>query len=184
MKTRRFVLLDRDGTIIADRNYLSDPDQVKLLPGAAQGLRRLQALGLGMAIMSNQSGVGRGYFSEADLTEIHQRLIEILKIEGVVLDGAFYCPHAPEDDCRCRKPRPGLVDQARQVLSFDPADCFVVGDKDSDVELGRGIGAITILVRPGQGGGLEGYPESGPDYIVDDLLAASIVIEKILAGRG
>ena len=119
MNQRRFVVLDRDGTIIEERHYLSDPDQIKLIPGAAGALRALKKLGLGLVVVTNQSAVGRGFFSEARLTEIHRRLLQMLAAENVEVDGVYFCPHVPDDRCLCRKPQVGMVQKAAQELSFD-----------------------------------------------------------------
>src|SRR5690348_8261786 len=97
MSRRRFVLLDRDGTLIVERNYLSRPDDVQLLPGALSGLQRLRRLGLGLAVITNQSGVARGYFDHAALDAVHARLRQLLHEGGVDLDGVYVCPHRPED---------------------------------------------------------------------------------------
>lgn len=178
MNPQRYVLSDRDGTMIVEREYLADPAGVVLLPGAAEGLRRLQAAGFGLAIVTNQSGIGRGYFDEAALAGVHARLRELLAAEGVALDGIFYCPHVDADDCRCRKPRPGLVEQAAQELKFDPRQAFVVGDKDVDIALGQAVGATSILVRTGYGAEHERKGTCRPDFVVDDLLAAAELIRK------
>ena len=121
MIPRRFVLLDRDGTLIVEKNYLSDPDQVELIPGAAAGLRRLAGCGLGLVVLTNQSGIGRGFFDEAKLAEIHQRLTGLLRTERVELDGIYFCPHHPDQACGCRKPQPELALRAAAELGFDAA---------------------------------------------------------------
>jgi D-glycero-D-manno-heptose 1,7-bisphosphate phosphatase len=113
---RPFAILDRDGTIIHERHYLSEPSQVELLPGAAAGLRQLRALGFGLVIVTNQSGLSRGFFDWTRLSQIHARLSQLLAAEDVRLDGIFVCPHLPEHDCRCRKPRPALVTRAAAAL--------------------------------------------------------------------
>lgn len=169
---RRFVLLDRDGTVIVDRDYLADPAGVELLPGAAEGLKRLRDLGLGLVIVSNQSGVGRGYFGIGDVERVNRRLAELLAARGVRLDGIYTCPHAPADGCRCRKPKPGLVDQAARQLGFDPESAFVIGDQPADMALGRAIGAVTLCI---------GGNHTGPaDHTVADLIEAASLIEVLL----
>ena len=180
MSEQQFVLLDRDGTIIVERNYLSDPDQVELLPGVAEGLHRLQNMGLGLVIITNQSGLGRGYFHEAQLDRVHQRMKTLLQAEDVILDGIYVCPHRPEEHCSCRKPNPGLVLAAASELGFEPSACLVIGDKPSDIELGRRIGATTFLVRTGYGMQSLTRAACQPDYIVDDLYEASQVISRQL----
>jgi len=180
---RRFVLLDRDGTIIVERNYLSAPEQVELLPGAAEGMRLLQRLGLGLVMVSNQSAIGRGLFDEARLETIHRRLRELLKAEGVVLDAIYVCPHRPDAGCPCRKPETGLVQQAAREYDFNPAQSFVVGDKECDIELGRRIGAVTILVQTGYGAEVAERNAAKPDYVENDLRAAAVRIEHLLNGK-
>ena len=182
MRPRRFVLLDRDGTVIANKPYLADPDEVRLLEGAAAGMRRLAALGLGVVIVTNQSAIGRGLLDEPGLEAVHARLIERLASEGVHVDGIFHCPHHPDDACTCRKPESGVVERAVAVFGFDPAQGFVVGDSASDIALGRRLSATTILVRTGHGSETEA---SGIvcDHVVGDLEAASALIEKLLGSR-
>jgi len=180
MTANRFVILDRDGTINAECKYLSQPEQVELLPGAASGLRQMRALGLGLILITNQSSVGRGYFDYPRLESIHQRLRDLLAVEGVVLDAIYVCPHTPEDDCDCRKPKTGLLEQAGRDYGFDPLTCFVVGDKAVDIELGQRAGATTFLVRTGYGAELEREGTVRPDYVVDDLEQAAQVIEGLL----
>ena len=183
MKRRRFVVLDRDGTIIVERHYLSDPRQVELIPGAASGLRQLSEMGLGLVVITNQSAIGRGFFDKEQLDRIHQRLHNLLEQEGVHLDGIYVCPHIPEDNCSCRKPQPGLVELAAQELNFDPSDSFVIGDKACDIELGRRIGATTFLVRTGYGAEVVADAMITPDYVVDDVQAAVPVIQRILGAK-
>lgn len=140
------VFLDRDNTLNHDPGYLSDPAAVQLLPGAAEGLRMLQAYGLPLVLISNQAGVGRGYFSEAALAAVHARLVVLLGAHGVRFAGVYYCLHAPGDGCDCRKPAPGMLRRAAAELQIDLAQSFMVGDKPSDVEAGRRAGCATVLL--------------------------------------
>jgi D-glycero-D-manno-heptose 1,7-bisphosphate phosphatase len=178
VKGRRFILLDRDGTVIVERHYLSDPTQVELLPGAAEGLRALGGMGLGLAIVTNQSGIGRGYFDRVRLEAIHHRMNELLAAEGVVLDGIYYCPHTPEDACGCRKPAVGLALQAAMDHGFDPVTAFVIGDKRCDVDLGHNLGAKSILVRTGYGAREAQQPDLQADHICHNLVEAAQVIAE------
>lgn len=178
---KRFVLLDRDGTIVVERNYLSHPDQVELIPGAAEGLKQLAQLGLGLLVVTNQSGIARGYFDEVRLAQIHRRMCDMLAAHGVHLDGIYVCPHMPVDDCGCRKPRAGLVATAAAELGFDPTDSFIVGDKPCDIELGRRVGARTFLVRTGYGTQHESGNTARPDYVVNDVLGAAHIIAQIIS---
>jgi len=175
---RPTVVLDRDGTIIKEREYLSDPAGVELIPGTAAALLTLQQTGFDLVIITNQSGIARQLFSEANLQEVHQRLEHLLAEAGVRLAGIYVCPHRPEDDCGCRKPRLGLMEQAAKELGFNPEHSFVIGDKASDIEMGRAAGAVTFLVRTGYGAGLEARYGSMADYVVDDLAAAVHVIRQ------
>jgi len=170
------LVLDRDGTIIEEREYLSDAAGVKLIPGVGAALRELKKMGFSLVVITNQSGIARGFFSEAVLQEIHARLEQLLAEAGVRLDGIYICPHRPEDDCRCRKPKLGLLQQAAHDLGFTLEHSIVIGDKTSDVEMGRNAGAITFLVRTGYGAGIAAAQESLADFVVDDLAAAARVI--------
>ena len=177
---RRFVILDRDGTLNVDRHYLSDPNDLELLPGVCRGLRRLQALGMGIIVVTNQSGVARGILDRARLTEIHARLKAMLFAQGIKLDGIYVCPHHPEEGCRCRKRATGLVEQAVFHHGFDPGTSFVIGDRDSDIDCGRNLGAFTILVRTGQGEEERYAGKIRPNAICDDLCAAALLIQQRL----
>jgi len=177
------VFLDRDGTVIKERHYLSDPAGVELLPGAAEGMRRMSALGLPLVLVTNQSGVGRGYFGRDAVERVHGRLLELLEAEGVRLSGLYACPHAPDGNCACRKPLPGLLTRAGAELRLDLAASFVVGDKPCDVELGLGAGATAILVRTGYGADHAAKGSCAPQHVEDDLLGAARRIEAILERR-
>jgi D-glycero-D-manno-heptose 1,7-bisphosphate phosphatase len=182
MSGRRFVLLDRDGTLIQERHYLALVEDVELLPASGQGLRLLNQLGLGLAVLTNQSGLSRGYFDQDTLNAIHARMKQLLANEGVSLAGRYVCPHGPDDGCDCRKPNPGLVHRAAAECKFDPATCFVIGDKPCDIELGRRLGATTFLVRTGYGSFYEREcPRTG--YIVDDLVSAAQIIREQMMGE-
>jgi D-glycero-D-manno-heptose 1,7-bisphosphate phosphatase len=177
---RRFVLLDRDGTIIVERHYLADPNGVELLPGAIEGLRHIRDLGLGLVVVTNQSGVGRGFFDVQRVEMVHTRLREMLAQHGICLDGVYFCPHSPEDGCECRKPRPGLVHRAAEELHFDPQAAFVIGDKPCDIELGWRLRATTVLVKTGYGGDASIDHTIAPEMIADDLRHAAQRIEERL----
>jgi D-glycero-D-manno-heptose 1,7-bisphosphate phosphatase len=182
--TRRFVLLDRDGTINEEVDHLDRPDQVALIPGAAAAMRQLRSAGLGLVVLTNQANVGRGLLPPDRLDEIHARLTELLSDEDVSLDGLYVCPHAPEDGCDCRKPRTGLALRAATDHGFRPDDSFVVGDHAADMALGRTIGAVTILVRTGHG---EDEVKTGAgvhaDHVVADLReAAGVILDGVVSG--
>ncbi len=177
---RRCVILDRDGTINVDCHYLSNPDQVELLPGALPGLARMAAMGLGLVVVTNQSGLARGYFDAVRLRAIHARLEALLAEGGVVLDGIFICPHHPGERCRCRKPEPALALEAAALLGFDTGEAFVIGDRASDIALGRHLGAFSILVTNNDGRSVAAAPVVNADAVVADLDEAATVIERCL----
>jgi D-glycero-D-manno-heptose 1,7-bisphosphate phosphatase len=176
----RFVVLDRDGTIIRERHYLSDPALVELLEGTAEGLRLLREMGLGLVVVTNQSAIGRGFFDESRLQQIHQRLQELLASEGLSLEDIYFCPHTPMDDCNCRKPRTGLLELAAKEHGFNPRDAFVIGDKPCDIELGQRVGATTLLVRTGYGDRVAAENKATPDYVVENVWEAALAIREII----
>lgn len=140
------VFLDRDGTIVVDKQYLADADGIELIEGAGDALRQLAKAGFQLIVISNQSGIGRGYFSDEQVQRQHHRLRQLLADLDVPLDGIYYCPHAPEADCRCRKPNPGLLLDAAAEHSIDCAQSYMIGDKPSDVLAGKRSGCRTILI--------------------------------------
>lgn len=178
-----FILLDRDGTLIVERGYLSDAGGVELIPGAAAALRALREAGCGLLLVTNQAGVGRSYFDREALDRVHTRMTELLQNEGVRLDGIYVCPHHPEDGCPCRKPRFGLMEQAAREFAFDPRASFVIGDKAIDIEFGKNARATTVLVRTGYGAAVEREGEVLPDYVCDDLGHAAEIIREIVSRR-
>ncbi len=170
----KVVVLDRDGTIVVDRGYLSDHKGLTLLPGAAHGLHSFLDNGYRLVVITNQSGVGRGMFSLEQLELIHEKFQEMLCQIGVRLTKIYSCPHAPEANCGCRKPRTGLLLRAATELYFDPAAAIVIGDKESDIEMGRRVGATTILISSSLNES-QGY--SKPTFIARDLCEAARVIQ-------
>ena len=169
------VLLDRDGTINADKHYLDDPDGLELLPGAVPGLLRLQSAGAVLAIVTNQSGIGRGYFSAETAEIINQRLAGMLNTAGVSIAHIATCPHSPEDGCQCRKPAPGLAEECARSTGLSLAGCWVIGDKASDIGLARTIGGRGLLIGPDEA------PDCGQAATVPNLEQAT---EFILNERG
>jgi D-glycero-D-manno-heptose 1,7-bisphosphate phosphatase len=177
------VILDRDGTLIVEKHYLSRPEQVEIIPGAAEGLKRLRSLGYGAIIVTNQSGIGRGYFGWNEVNAVHRLLTERLEADGAIIDAIYVCPHRPADDCPCRKPRPGLIVRAAQDLGFDPAESFVIGDKECDVALGRAVGAYACLVETGYGKQQLADGIAHPDFVARDVAVAAESIGLLLKNR-
>jgi len=146
------ILLDRDGTVIRENHYLSTPEYVQLLPGVAHSLQRLSHAGFHLFLVSNQSGIGRGYFSESDRKKVDQRLENMLVPYQVVFRGKLHCPHAPEDGCTCRKPRTGMWSVLQREFGLRAEQSLMVGDKMSDVAFGKNAGlAATALLLTGHG---------------------------------
>jgi D-glycero-D-manno-heptose 1,7-bisphosphate phosphatase len=152
------VFFDRDGTLIDDVGFLKNPADLRMIPGAAEAVRTLNALRIPTCVVSNQSGVARGYIEETDLTSIHARLQDELRRAGAWLDRIDYCPHHPTAGippynivCECRKPLPGMLHRAASALQIDLRRSFVIGDKTIDVQTGRAVGAAGILVLTGYG---------------------------------
>jgi histidinol-phosphate phosphatase family protein len=136
------VIFDRDGTIVFDVPYNGDPDAVQPVPGVADALKRLRDAGIPIGVVSNQSGVARGMITAGQVEAVNRRIDELLGPFDVWL----YCPHGPEDDCECRKPRPKMIADAARMMHVDPQCCVVIGDKASDVEAARNAGAQAIFI--------------------------------------
>ncbi len=147
---RPAVFLDRDGTIINDIGYLADPEGISFFPGVPEALKRLQDRGYLLVVITNQSGIGRGYFNEETALSVNLTMERLLKNKGVALAAIYYCPHHPEDNCRCRKPELLMVQRAQRDLGIDPSRSWVVGDLDKDVRTGLKAGARPILVETGK----------------------------------
>jgi D-glycero-D-manno-heptose 1,7-bisphosphate phosphatase len=146
----RALFMDRDGTVMVDIGYPRTPDEVELLPDAPETLARLRELGLKLVVVSNQSGVGRGLVTADEAASVHARFVAALLAHGVELDAAYYCPHAPDAGCSCRKPSPELLERAARDLDVELGESFMVGDKESDLEAGRRAGCMTIAFRSWQ----------------------------------
>jgi D-glycero-D-manno-heptose 1,7-bisphosphate phosphatase len=170
------IFLDRDGTIIEDRNYISRPEQVVVLPGAPAALHELRATGFYLFIVSNQSGVGRGYFSLADVEKVNEHLCREFSREGVAFKKIYVAPEAPEMPSRGRKPSPQFLFDARDEFGIDLAQSYMIGDKLIDLQCGWNAGARkSILVRTGYGAQVEqeSPKELSAALIVDNLPAAA-----------
>jgi histidinol-phosphate phosphatase family protein len=178
------IFLDRDGTIIEDRHYLADPDQVVLLEGAAAGLRAMSRHAIPLVVISNQSGIGRGYFSRDQAEAVRHRLELLLAREGIEIAGWYMCPHPPEALCSCRKPRAGMIEAAARDLDLAPEHSFVIGDKRCDIDLAGGIGGEGILVTTGQGADDVDYARAIGVPICRDLVEAGAIVARRLGASG
>jgi len=176
------VFVDRDGTLIEEVGYLDRAERVALYPWTADAIRALNRAGFKIVLVSNQSGVARGFFTEAIVDEVHRHIAALLGAGGARIDAYYYCPHHPDGKvagyairCECRKPNRGLVDRAAGEFGIDPARSFVVGDRWLDVGLARTIGARGILVRTGYGATEETRPpqDLSADAVVDNFAGAA-----------
>ena len=175
------VFLDRDGTLIEEVGYLDRKERVKLYPWSIDAIRVLNRAGFRVVLVSNQSGVARGFFGEEVVSDVHRHIAGLLAAGGARIDAYYYCPHHPDGKvkdyavaCDCRKPARGMVDRAVRELAVDPARSVVVGDRWLDVELARAVGARGVLVRTGYGITEEVKPRPPlvADAVVDNLIAA------------
>lgn len=170
------MFLDRDGTIAEEVGYLNHASRFRMFPFAAAAIRRLNEAKLPVVVITNQSGVGRGYFPESLVRTVHDLMSEQLEENNAHLDGIYYCPHSGSDECDCRKPKPGLLERAAREHRLDLHRSFVVGDRYGDIELARRAGSRGILVRTGYGEGevqwqSQKWP-APPEYIAEDLTDA------------
>jgi len=157
---------------------MSRPEQLEILPGVPEGIKLLNKLGLKVIVITNQSGIARGYFTEEDLKRIHERMLDELSKRGARIDAIYYCPHHPNDGCNCRKPKIGLIEKAEKDFNLELNKCFIVGDRMLDVETGRNAGCTSILVPSSE-------TENGikADYVVSTMYKAAKLIEMILKRR-
>lgn len=166
------VFIDRDGVINQDLGrYVTKPEDFFFIGGVVEALKKLHKSEYKVIVITNQGGVGKGIYTEKNVSEIHKRMHELLEKEGVKLDGVYYCPHHPEEGCECRKPRLGMVRRAIESLKIDPKKSFFIGDKTSDVKAGKDAGCRTFLVKTGYAGHDRLY-DVEPDFVVSDLLEA------------
>lgn len=173
------IFLDRDGTMIEECEYLSQPDGVALYPGVGQALRHLMDAGFKLVIVTNQSGIGRGYYTEADMHRVNDRMLELLAADGVRIEKIYFAPEAPDQPSRGRKPSPQFLFDARDELGLDLAQSYMIGDKLIDLECGWNAGVRqAILVRTGYGKKFEqNQPEAvARAWVVDDLSVAALRI--------
>jgi histidinol-phosphate phosphatase family protein len=150
-KGKPAAFLDRDGTIIFDRNYLSSPSQVKVYACAADAINRLRKAGFKIIIVTNQSGIGRGMFGKKELGAVNKKFMELLKKNGAKIDALYYCPHTDEDECSCRKPKAGMALRAAKERGIDLSKSYAVGDSVRDYLLGFNMGGKGLMVLTGHG---------------------------------
>jgi D-glycero-D-manno-heptose 1,7-bisphosphate phosphatase len=174
---RRAVFIDRDGTIAEEVGYLNHVSRFRMFPFVAAAIRRLNQAGLPVVVVSNQSGVGRGYFPESLVHEVNQLMSRQLSQAGAAIDAIYYCPHTSANNCNCRKPKTGMLDLAAREHAIELRSSFVVGDRYADIELARNASARGILVRTGYGEGELAWHgtewPAQPDFVAQDLAEAT-----------
>jgi D,D-heptose 1,7-bisphosphate phosphatase len=180
--SRRAVFLDRDGTLVEEAGYLNRLDRLAFFPYSVDAVRVLNHAGFAVVVVTNQAGIARGIVPESFVAEAHRHISARMQAGAAHIDAFYHCPHYPSGtvdeyvgECDCRKPRPGLLHQARTALDLDLARSFMVGDRWHDVEAGRAVGARTVLVRTGLGLEAERSPKSGvaADAVADTLIDAA-----------
>lgn len=190
---RGAIFLDRDGTVTEEVGYVNHITRAQVFPWAPEAIRMFKSTGFPVIVLTNQSGVGRGYFSEELVAQIHQKVQDALLAEGTKVDAFYYCPHHPNatidafrQDCKCRKPATGMADEAAERFGVDLSASYVVGDTYRDMRLGFNIGARTILLMTGYGRGEYEHHRSRwshmPDLVAENLLeAAELVLQELNA---
>jgi len=178
MKKHTAVFMDRDGTINEEVGYLDNLDKLQILPEAFEAVRLVNQNGMKTVVITNQSGIGRGFFDEAFVGRVHEEMRSLFLKEGAVIDSFYYCPHHPTEGmgqyrqvCSCRKPEPGLLLKAAEDLDIDIGKSYMIGDMPKDVEVGQRAGAKGILVQTGYGK-VADMGSIHPDYIAQDILDA------------
>ena len=170
----RAVFLDRDGTIDRDLGYVSRPEDLEILPGVPQAIAMLNQKGFKVVVITNQSGLARGYFTEQTLAEMHEKMKKELAQEGAGIDAIYYCPHHPDEGCECRKPKPALILRAAEELGIDCRLSYMIGDAEKDLFAGKAAGCKTILVTTGPNQGQD--VKVAPDYTAETLQDAALWI--------
>lgn len=172
------VFVDRDGVINQDLGkYITKPKEFFFLPGAVEALKKLHNSDFKVLIITNQGGIGKGIYTEKDVEDIHKKMYKLLEKEGIKIDGLYYCPHHPKEDCGCRKPRLGMVNNAIKDHKIDVKKSFFIGDKTSDIKAGKDAGCKTFLVMTGYAGH-DKLCDVKPDFVVSDLLEAVNTVLK------
>ena len=192
MGKNRAVFLDRDGTINVEVQYLSKVEEFRLIPGVPYALQRLKDAGFLLVVVTNQSGIGRGLYDEAALQAIHDRMHEELGGFGITIDACYFCPHHPEHakgdyriECSCRKPLPGMLQQAALDLDIDLSRSYMIGDKLGDIEAGLNAGCTSLMVKTGYGAAeASRLPAGVPAYEELHMAVEAILAQEAEGRRG
>jgi len=177
-RTRRpAIFLDRDGVLIVEKDFLISTEDIEFYPETFESLRSINSRYL-KVVISNQSGVARGYFSSKDVEKLHDYLSDLLAEKGILIDAWYFCPHGPDDGCSCRKPAPGMILEAADKLDIDLSKSWIIGDKSTDIKAGRMSGLKTILVETGYAGAEPGARKIKPDFIAAGIHEAIDYINR------
>ncbi len=182
------VFWDRDGTLNHDTGYVTSPEQLVLFPGVPEAIARLNKLGAMVLLVTNQSAIGRGMMTIEGLESIHERLAELIRPYGARIDGIFFCPHHPQDGCGCRKPKAGLIDQAVSRFALDVSQCYLVGDKRSDLEAAQlaSVPGVLVMTSSYSADVVKARDEGQVSiaYVADSFVHAVEWIEQQIISRG
>lgn len=182
LNRQKAVFVDRDGTLIHDKNFISKIEDVEFVPGSLKAVKMFKEMGYKVVIVSNQSGIGRGILTNEMVDKVNEFILSQLRKEGLDVDGIYYCPHTPDDNCECRKPNLKMVNQASSKLNLNLKNSWAIGDKLSDVMLGKNMGGKGGLVLTGYGKKeIEKTKKSSnikPDFVAENLLEAAFTIQK------
>ncbi len=178
VSANKAVFLDRDGVIIYDKKYMIKTSDLELIPGAVEALKSIQS-DFKLIIISNQSGIGRGFFSKRDVDIFNDYLLDTLKKHSVFIDEIYYCPHIPDDDCECRKPGTELFKKAGSKYNIEFGSSWMIGDKYSDIQAGKNVGSNTILIESDYTDSRAVSNNLKPDYLAKDLLEATEIIKNV-----
>ncbi|UCE04694.1 MAG: HAD-IIIA family hydrolase [bacterium] len=176
-KMKPAIFFDRDGTINREIGYVSEPEKFELLPNTLEGMKKLQDMGYRLVIVTNQGGIGLGYFTKEDFYQVNKKMLTEVSKAGITIDKIYFCPHSKAERCPCRKPEIGLVIRAKEELNIDLTHSYFIGDSVADIETGSNSGMKTILIES------ELVPdpmslETKPDFVVKDLLTSAEIILK------
>ena len=174
---RKAVFLDRDGTINKDYGYVYKPERFTFLPQAIRGMKKMQELGYLLIVVTNQSGIARGYYSEQDFMKLQRHMLSLLSKKGITITKTYHCPHGTEAGCGCRKPKPSMIKKAGKRFNINLKKSFIIGDKTADIMTGKNASCITILVRTGKAG-KDGQYDIQPDFTVNNLYEAAAIMER------
>lgn len=175
LKLNKAIFLDRDGVINREVQFVAKPSDFHILQNSLKALQELSKTDYKLIIVTNQSGMGYGFYNEQDYEKVNKKMLKIFRDNKIRIDQIYHCPHRYEEKCNCRKPNTGLLDRAKEDFNLDYKQCWLIGDKTSDIKAGENIGCKTILVKTGAGG-KDGRYKVKPDYVVDDLMG---VVKKI-----